>query len=82
MTCERCSCHFCFRCGARLNHKDPVSLAHYLIRACILMSSSNRQYGHYSTPGLPCYNRLFDIQPSAENQWDEALIQQFAEFDD
>lgn len=26
MTCSRCACHFCFRCGSRLNAKDPVGL--------------------------------------------------------
>ena len=24
MTCARCSCHFCFRCGSRLSARDPV----------------------------------------------------------
>lgn len=27
MTCARCACHFCFRCGVRLNARDPY--AHY-----------------------------------------------------
>lgn len=44
MTCGRCSCHFCFRCGARLNAKDP-----YLHYSTPGQSCFNRLFDHVAS---------------------------------
>ncbi|KAF8971578.1 hypothetical protein BDZ97DRAFT_1787188 [Flammula alnicola] len=50
MTCWKCSQHFCYRCGQRLNPDQP--------------------YAHFSNPGIPCFNQLFDVIDVDENDWE------------
>ena len=42
-----------------------------------LRSCYSVQYGHYSTPGSGCYNKLFEYQVSDE-QMNEVLFQAMA----
>ncbi|KAL1952187.1 hypothetical protein VTO73DRAFT_1336 [Trametes versicolor] len=48
MTCVKCGSHYCYRCGARLDPKQP--------------------YKHFSTPGLRCFSKLFDVE-SIDDEW-------------
>ncbi|KAI0662611.1 RWD-domain-containing protein [Cubamyces menziesii] len=48
MTCVKCGEHYCYRCGARLDRKEP--------------------YKHFSTPGLRCFSKLFDVE-SIDDEW-------------
>ncbi|KAI0639186.1 RWD-domain-containing protein [Trametes polyzona] len=48
MTCIRCSTHYCYRCGEKLDGRNP--------------------YKHFSTPGLRCFSKLFDVE-SIDDEW-------------
>jgi E3 ubiquitin-protein ligase RNF14 len=74
MTCSRCACHFCFRCG---NKVGPVrAAAAFCVRPQRLILGIDPRphpsqlpptepYRHYGIPGTLCFNQLFD---SAELQ--------------
>ncbi|SGY14944.1 BQ5605_C013g07176 [Microbotryum silenes-dioicae] len=56
MQCSRCSSHFCFRCGKSLSAIDPC------VPGFDLFSST-----HFSTPGSPCYQKLFNFVAEPAN---------------